>query len=83
MVSTVIFKITRSLFESEQVGKIKVKMEEIEQKIVSLRKEGLTYREIQIKLGNPAKKFIRQTLLRYAPELVGDVVENFRRLKKI
>ena len=31
-------------------------MKEIEEKIVSLRKDGLTYREIQIKLGNPAKK---------------------------
>ena len=56
-------------------------MTEIEEKIVELRKEGLTYREIQVKLGNPSKKFIRETLLEHAPKLVGDVVTNHKRLK--
>ena len=55
-------------------------MTELEEKIVELRKEGLTYREIQIKLGNPSKKFIRETLLTHAPKLVGDVVQNFKKL---
>ncbi|MDA3854659.1 MAG: hypothetical protein PF569_00260 [Candidatus Woesearchaeota archaeon] len=52
-------------------------MTEIQEQIVELRKEGLTYRAIQLKLGNPSKKFIRMTLLEFAPKLVGDVVPNF------
>lgn len=55
-------------------------MTELEEKIVELRKEGLTYREIQVKLGNPSKKFIRETLLTYAPKYVGDVVKNYNKL---
>ena len=55
-------------------------MTELEEKIVELRKEGLTYWKIQIKLGNPSKKFIRETLLTHAPKLVGDVVQNFKKL---
>ena len=57
-------------------------MNELKERIALLRKEGLTYREIQIKLGNPSKKFIREALLELAPDLVGDVVENFGKLKK-
>lgn len=56
-------------------------MTELQEKIVALRKEGLTYRAIQLKLGNPSKKFIRETLLEHAPKLVGDVVENFNKLR--
>jgi hypothetical protein len=56
-------------------------MTELEKNIIELRKQGLTYRAIQVKLGNPAKKIIRNTLLLYAPELVGDVVENYGKLK--
>jgi len=56
-------------------------MNELEQKIISLREEGLTYRAIQIKLGNPSKEFIKNTLRKYKPELAGDVVENYGRLK--
>ena len=55
-------------------------MTELEEKIVELRKEGHTYREIQIKLGNPSKKMIKETLLQYAPELAGDVVVNRNKL---
>lgn len=55
-------------------------MTELEEKIVALRKEGLTYREIQVKLGNPSKKFIRETLLVHAPKHVGDVVKNYNKL---
>ena len=54
---------------------------ELQSKIIDLRKEGLTYRAIQLKLGNPSKKFIRETLLEHAPKLVGDVVENFNKLR--
>ena len=57
-------------------------MTEIQEKIVELRKEGLTYKEIQLKLGNPSKKFIRDTLLEFKPSLVGDVVKNYHKLNK-
>lgn len=55
-------------------------MTDLETKIIELRIEGLTYRAIQLKLGNPSKKFIRQTLLQYQPHLVGDVVINYNKL---
>lgn len=55
-------------------------MNEIQEKIISLRKEGLTYHAIQLKLGNPSKKFIKETLREYAPDLAGDVVKNYGRL---
>ena len=55
-------------------------MTELQENIIALRKEGLTYRAIQLKLGNPSKKFIRETLLEYEPKLVGDVVQNFKKL---
>lgn len=56
-------------------------MTKLEEDIIELRKQGLTYRAIQVKLGNPSKKTIRNTLLLYAPELVGDIVENYGKLK--
>ena len=57
-------------------------MTELEEQIVELRKEGLTYAAIQLRLGNPSKKFIRETLLQYKPSLVGDTVKNYHRLPK-
>lgn len=56
-------------------------MTELEKKILEFREEGLTYRAIQIKLGNPSKQFIKETLRKYKPELAGDVVENYGKLK--
>lgn len=56
-------------------------MTELEEKIVELRKEGLTYSAIQLKLGNPSKKMIRKILLEYAPKYVGDVVKNYGKLE--
>lgn len=56
-------------------------MNELEEKIINLRKEGLTYRAIQIKLGNPSKKFISNTLKKYAPDLAGNIMENYGKLK--
>lgn len=56
-------------------------MTELQEKIVELRKDGYTYRGIQLKLGNPSKKFIRNTLLEYAPEYVGDII-NYNKLQK-
>lgn len=56
-------------------------MTELQEKIIDLRKDGLTYKAIQLKLGNPSKKFIRETLLEFNPELVGDVVINYKKLQ--
>lgn len=55
-------------------------MTELQENIIKLRLEGLTYRSIQTKLGNPSKQFIKDTLREFAPELAGDVVENFKKL---
>lgn len=57
-------------------------MIELQQKIIELRKEGLTYAAIQLRLGNPSKKFIRETLLEFSPRLAGDVVKNYHKLNK-
>jgi hypothetical protein len=51
-------------------------MTELQLKIITLREEGLTYRAIQIKLGNPSKKLIKDTLNTFRPELSGNVVDN-------
>ena len=56
-------------------------MTELQMKIIDLRKEGLSYGAIQLKLGNPSKKFIRETLLEFEKELVGDIVKNYKRLQ--
>lgn len=61
--------------------KVKYTMTHLEQQILELRREGLSYKEIQLKLGNPSKKMIKDTLRQYTPELAGDVVENFKRLR--
>lgn len=55
-------------------------MTELQTQIVALRQEGATYRTIQIKLGNPSKQFIKETLREFAPNLAGDVVENIQKL---
>lgn len=55
--------------------------EKLKEEIVKLRREGLTYRAIQIKLGNPSKKFIKDTLKEFLPEMVGDKVNNYGRLR--
>lgn len=56
-------------------------MNELESKIIELRKDGLTYTAIQLQLGNPSKKFIKEVLQKYAPELKGDVNKNYGRLQ--
>lgn len=56
-------------------------MTELQQQIIDLRKDGLTYAAIQLKLGNPSKKFIRETLLEFSPKLAGDVVKNYHKLE--
>lgn len=55
-------------------------MTQLEQQILELRREGYTYRGIQRQLGNPSKKMIKDTLKKYAPELLGDIVENHNKL---
>ena len=56
-------------------------MSELESKIIELRKDGLSYGAIQKRLGNPSKNKIKETLKLYAPELLGDVVENYNKLR--
>ena len=56
-------------------------MSDLEAKIIELRRDGLSYGSIQLKLGNPSKKFIKETLKQYAPELVGDVTTNYNKLQ--
>jgi hypothetical protein len=56
-------------------------MTELQQQIVELRKDGLAYGAIQLKLGNPSKKFIKETLQEFTPELAGNVVKNYKKLE--
>jgi hypothetical protein len=56
-------------------------MTELQENIVNLRKEGLSYGTIQLALGNPSKKIIKNTLREFAPELAGDTVKNYHRLE--
>ena len=54
---------------------------DLEKAILALRNNSYSYAEIQKALGNPSKKFIRQVLLKYDPELI-DVDTNFHKLAK-
>lgn len=56
-------------------------MTELEERIVELREEGMTYHAIQLKLGNPSKKLIKNTIRKYNPDLAGDVFPNRGKLK--
>jgi len=53
----------------------------LEDNIVKLRKEGYTYKQIRLKLGNPSNKKIREVLLKHCPELAGDT-EEWKALQK-
>jgi len=57
-------------------------MTELEERIIELREDGETYHAIQLKLGNPSKKFISKTIRKYNPELAGDVTSNHGKLRK-
>ena len=54
---------------------------DIEKAILAPRNNSYSYAEIQKALGNPSKKFIRQVLLKYDPELI-DIDTNFHKLAK-
>lgn len=54
---------------------------DLEKAILALRNNSYSYTEIQKSLGNPSKKFIRQVLLKYDPELI-DIDTNFHKLAK-
>jgi len=49
--------------------------------IILLRQSGLSYGDIQVKLGNPSKKKIRQVLLKWNPSLI-DIDANKNKLIK-
>ena len=55
----------------------------LEDNIVKLRKEGYTYKQIRLKLGNPSNKKISEVLTEYCPELAGDSKEWKALQKKI
>ena len=55
-------------------------MLELDKKIIDLRKDGNSYSGIQLQLGNPSKKYIKEVLKKYNPELLGDVVKNYNKL---
>ena len=46
-----------------------------EKSVISMRKQGWTYGDIQSKLGMPSKKQIRQVLVKWAPELIDNSVK--------
>lgn len=54
---------------------------DLEKAILALRNNSYSYAEIQKALGNPSKKFIRQVLLKYDPELI-NIDTNFHKLAK-
>ena len=54
---------------------------DLEKAILALRNNSYSYAEIQKALGNPSKKFIRQVLLKYDPELI-DIDTNSHKLAK-
>ena len=59
--------------DKTQLEKIKNKYEgisDLDAKIILLREESYSYGVIQLKLGNPSKKYIRSVLMNYAPKLV-------------
>lgn len=66
----------------KEIIDIEVKILDLEIKIVELREEGYTYGGIQLRLGNPSKKYIRSVLTKHAPHLVGDVLTNRGKLQK-
>lgn len=94
MVSTIVFKTIRCGFESCQARMEELNKQEnestgisklykklaLDEKIVELRMDGWSYGAIQLKLGNPSKKYIKDVLKEYAPELLGDVVKNYNKL---
>lgn len=51
-------------------------MSELEERIIELREEGMTYHAIQLKLGNPSKKMIKNTIRKYTPALAGDKLDS-------
>lgn len=55
---------------------------DLERAILILRENGkYNYRGIQLRLGNPSKKFIREVLLKYNKDLI-ELDCNYNKLKK-
>lgn len=44
----------------------------IEKCIILLKRNNFNYKQIQLQLGNPSRKFIRETILKYEPGLLED-----------
>ena len=58
------------LYNLPDVSEKYSKANDLEKTIISMRTAGWTYGSIQLRLGNPSKKYIRSVLLTYAPELI-------------
>lgn len=69
-----IFCLHNDEFDGKLPADIKLKSD-----IIKLRSDKYTYSGIQLRLGNPSKKFIRNVLLDYAPELI-DIDCNYNKL---
>lgn len=60
-------------FNDEKLEKIKNEFDDIsdlDAKIVVLKEDFWSYGNIQLFLGNPSKKYIRNVLLKYRPNLL-------------
>ena len=60
-------------FNNEKLEKIKNEFDDIsdlDAKIVILKEDFWSYGNIQLILGNPSKKYIRNVLLKYRPNLL-------------
>ena len=60
-------------FNAEKLEKIKNEFDDIsdlDAKIVILKEDFWSYGNIQLFLGNPSKKYIRNVLLKYRPNLL-------------
>lgn len=58
-----------------------MKEEEREEKIIEAFKEGLTYRAIQLRCGNPSKNEIKKVIQKNIPEIY-EFINDTNKLKK-
>lgn len=67
------YEYTNMNFDKEELDKVKYRFEDIsdlDAKIIYLREDDYLYKQIQLMLGNPSKKYIRSVLMKYVPQLL-------------
>lgn len=67
------YKYINMNFNKEELDKVKYRFEDIsdlDAKIIYLREDDYLYKQIQLMLGNPSKKYIRSVLMKYVPQLL-------------